>query len=71
MIDKVECVTLSCDNCKKDFENYNGFTIFLEESTAKDEASNDDWYTDGDKHYCPDCYTLDDDDNLIIKPIPE
>jgi len=69
MIEKIDCVTLSCDNCKKVYENYNGFTVFLDTNTAMEEAQDDDWYRDEDKHYCPDCYTLDDDDNLILKPI--
>jgi hypothetical protein len=61
---------LSCDNCKKDFEEYhNGFSIFVDENSAHEHAANDNWYLDGDKHYCPDCYTLDDDDKLILKPI--
>lgn len=70
MIEKVECVTLSCDNCKKDFVEYhNGFSIFVDENSAYEEASNDDWFLDGEKCYCPDCYSFDDDENLIIKTL--
>ena len=45
MIHKVEYVMLSCDNCKKDFiEYHNGFSIFVDENQAYEEASNDDWF---------------------------
>ena len=69
MISKEECVILECDNCEKIFENYNGFTIFPEENTAIQEAMDDDWYQDGDKCYCSDCYSLDDNDELIINKL--
>lgn len=70
MIHKVECVTLSCDNCKKDFVEYhNGFSIFVDENSAYEEASNDNWFRDKDKCYCPDCYSFDEEENLIIKKL--
>lgn len=69
MYNKIECIYLTCDNCGEIFtENHNGFSIFLDEINAHDEADNDGWYLHG-KHYCSSCHTIDDDDILIIKPI--
>ena len=73
MIHKIECETLSCDNCGRDYESYEGFTIFLEGAIQR---ANDDEWLNGDfqenrdlhgKHYCPNCYSIDDDDNVTIK----
>lgn len=68
MIQKVECFTLECDNCKEIFQDeHSGFSIFVDESSAWEYADNDGWYEDKGKHYCPSCHDFDDDDNLIIK----
>lgn len=69
MIHKIECVTLTCDNCNDDFEAlFTGFTIFLDPSTAEDQARNNDWHITKDgKHYCPACYCMDDEDNIVLK----
>ena len=71
MYDKVECVTLSCDNCGEIYkdEDGSGFSIWVAESDAKDAAESDGWYMldDDEKHYCPNCHDIDDEDNLIIK----
>ena len=36
---------------------------------AEDIAMEADWIKENDKNYCPDCFTYDDDDNLLIIPI--
>jgi len=72
MYNKVECICLTCDNCGETFEeSHNGFSIFLDENQANDEADNDGWslHNENNKHYCPSCHTIDDDDNLIVKAI--
>lgn len=62
---KVECVLLECDNCGDHYEDGHGFAIFVDEGSVNPE--DDDWHEIDGKHYCPDCHTIDDDDNLIIK----
>lgn len=66
--------TILCDSCSIDlFANeehsgYNDREFVLEIAQGLNwlEYEND----DGDfKHYCPDCYLYDDNDNLIIKEI--
>lgn len=68
MYNKVECITLSCDNCEEIYqdEHGTGYSIWVAESDAFDAAENDGWYSHGGKHYCPNCHEFDDNDNLII-----
>jgi hypothetical protein len=74
MIHKIECESLSCDNCNADYESAEGFTIFIDDVHCR--ASDDDWFIGHDsheqeeyrdKHYCPKCHTIDDDDNIVLK----
>lgn len=70
MYNKIECVTLYCDNCNEQYMNdHSGFSIFVSEADANDEADNDGWHLHGDddKHYCPECFTIDENDNLVIR----
>jgi hypothetical protein len=67
MISKLKCVVLVCDNCEYLFENYSGFTIFLDKESAIEDATEDGWETNQDsKHYCPDCFHYNDDDRLVL-----
>lgn len=67
MFTPIQSFILCCDNCNESYENGNGFGIFADKDAAKDDAVDDGWYDDGDKHYCPKCFTIDDDDKLIVK----
>lgn len=60
------CFGLRCDNCKEIYEDYNGFSMFADEESVIDNARDDSWIID-DKCYCPNCYTIDEDDNVIIE----
>lgn len=64
MVKKVECEMIICDNCKAQFEDASGFSVFAD-SHHTDPADYD-WHVDDDKHYCPDCHSIDDDDNVFI-----
>jgi len=69
MYHKVECVTLTCDNCQEDYQNeHSGFSIFVDEASANDDADSDGWHLHGDddKHYCPECHKINDNDELVI-----
>lgn len=64
---------LECDNCKKTYTNeHSGFSIYVDESSVSEEASDDNWYMNAvnDKHYCPDCYKINEADEVFIKTIP-
>lgn len=70
MIYPVTMYAAKCDNCGKEwFDESNCFVAFTDESSMRSVLGDDDhWHTEGDKHYCRDCYSFDDEDNLIIKP---
>lgn len=73
MIYEVKMFSAKCDNCDKEYmEAHNGWSAMSDESGLVELMSNDDWHVhdDGNKHYCSDCYTIDDEDNLIIKENP-
>lgn len=55
----VEC---DCCHCLADED-----TWCVKERDVKDVMLNNDWRELGGKHYCPDCWKLDDDDNIVTK----
>jgi hypothetical protein len=59
----------TCDNCKKPYDGDDGnYAFWNEEGFMQETIEEDDWHvTDDGKTYCPDCYTFNDDDDLIIK----
>jgi hypothetical protein len=66
---EVEMVTVQCDNCKKDFKDeHMGYSCWGSLSDAWEYASESGWIhgDDFDTHYCPDCYSYDDNDNLVL-----
>jgi hypothetical protein len=70
MILRMDYYTVKCDNCGKLYaDEYSGYSAWNDENGAMEYASEADWIKEDDKHYCPDCYEYDDDDNLIIKPV--
>ncbi len=70
MIIKEYFYAIECDNCKKVAGSNEHDSAWLpDEDGAKDNAVNgEQWHEEGDKHYCPHCFSFDDEDNLIIKP---
>jgi hypothetical protein len=63
MIIEVKVYSIICDSCKKDALEDSGYCGFND----TDAICIDDWATEGDQHYCPDCHSFDDEDNLLIK----
>ena len=67
MIKKVKMFTVICDNCgcdageDQDFSCY-GNTIFAESAAMESE-----WLKEGKKHYCPDCFSYDNGNKLLLK----
>lgn len=66
MIHKVECYSITCDNCKDTLQDWNDFSIWADKGTAEDEVSYNDWHEEEGKHYCPNCFKIDDDDKIIL-----
>lgn len=64
MIVKENFYNVECDYCHElaDVDVWS-----VEEQTAKEKALDYDWRELGSKHYCPDCWELDDDENIVTK----
>ena len=63
--------TVQCDRCREILED-GEFQYWVGADMAVDRAKDSEWLIKGNKHYCPECYTLNDDDEEEIKsPIPE
>lgn len=67
MITTLEMFGVECDNCKQDYiDDSTGFCAWTDAGLAHEAADGDGWYTDDYKHYCPKCFTVDENDNLIL-----
>lgn len=66
MIKEVKMYTVVCDNCGKDVNEGAEYSCWNDKRYAQDIAMEADWLSEGDKHYCQDCFSYDDEDNLII-----
>jgi len=67
MIKEVKMFTVICDNCGRDSGDDCDYSCWNDESTALDNAKIDDWIEHEGKNYCPHCYYIDDEDEIIIK----
>jgi hypothetical protein len=70
MVKEVKMYTLICDGCGQDFCEGSEFAAWGEPDFVIDAAHEEDWIESEEKDYCPDCYTYDDQDKLIIKNLP-
>ena len=62
---------VECDVCKTQAENYDGIAFWADKMTTIESAINDaQWHEEDDKHYCPDCHSFNDEDELVIKVLP-
>ena len=69
---KEELTGIECDNCKDQYRaKHTDFSFFTDEGNAMESAWDDGWVQDqsNGKHYCPDCHTVDDEDNIILKKL--
>ena len=66
MIKEFKCYTLLCDNCGADVNEDSEVSGWDSEEYNYDIAGESDWIEHEDKHYCPDCYSFNDKDEIII-----
>ena len=66
MIKEITMFTVICDNCGADSNDGNEYSCYGDSGYAHECAMDSNWISEGDKDYCPDCFTYDDDDNLVI-----
>lgn len=58
---------VECDVCGKQSENYDGICFWADKETSEEQAMDNELHEEGNKHYCPNCHSFDDNDELIIK----
>lgn len=58
-----------CDGCGQTFENEEGWACYTDSpSGIEEDAIDSDWLlTEDGHHYCPDCYTVNDNDEYECK----
>ena len=64
----VKSMKIVCDHCGETFEDGRGWSCIVGDEDGSEilgEAFDKDWMELGGKHYCPDCYHWDDDDNIV------
>jgi hypothetical protein len=57
---------VQCDNCKTIAEGFDDIAYWSDMSISIENAEDGDWFVEEDKAYCPDCYSFNDNDELII-----
>ena len=65
MIKEVTYYDIICDRCGKSFTEEN-YICYPDTESVEIAAKDSEWLTIGDKHYCPDCYELDDKTDKYI-----
>ena len=71
MIQKVEMFTIACDNCGKLSGDDADYSCWNDESTALDMAYNAGWIEHKSKHYCSECWSHDEDDEVVLVHNPD
>lgn len=69
-IKKVEMFTVICDNCKKSADDGSDYSCWNDENYAKEVSMEAQYIDENGNHYCPNCYSYDEDDKLILKLLP-
>lgn len=66
---EMKMYTVECDLCKSKFvDEYRGVVGWTDYETARENALESDWlenHQQDEKHYCPDCYVINDEDEVI------
>jgi hypothetical protein len=70
MIKEVTMFTVICDNCGKSSGDNADYSCWNDKESAWDVASESGWIHGDTReiHYCPYCYQIDDNDNVILAP---
>lgn len=55
-----------CDNCKTEYGGDEEYKYWNDKSFASDVAEESGWCIDNDNHYCPSCWSYNDDDEIEI-----
>lgn len=66
MYKKIEVWTILCDGCGRDLNEKAEYCGWREKEGNVLDCEAQGWITEGNKHYCPDCYFYDVDDNAVF-----
>lgn len=68
MIYPIQMYTCKCDGCGDAWDNGDCVCAYADEEHVRYSIQESNWHiTDDKKTYCPDCYTIDDNDNIVFK----
>tara|TARA_R110002126_G_scaffold277398_1_gene423248 strand:+ start:149 stop:397 length:249 start_codon:yes stop_codon:yes gene_type:complete len=74
---EITMYTIECDLCKTQFvDEHEGFVAWADYDGARDNALDSEWTENveqgkKDKHYCPECYSINDNDEVVNKKTGE
>lgn len=58
-----------CDNCQRNLIDDEGHIGYIDADIFEMVGNESKWIEHEGKHYCPNCYEIDDEDNVVIKEI--
>lgn len=63
---------VKCDRCGELHENFDDSSFYFDKNSALEDIENDEWIEQDNKHYCPNCYIVDEetDDIQVKSPYP-
>ncbi len=70
MKQEVKSMIIVCDGCGEHFHDGDDFCSYIDDENGElieQSALDSEWLKFGDKHYCLDCYELDDEDHYHTK----
>jgi hypothetical protein len=72
MIKEITMYTILCDNCKLDVTNNYDYTALTDKGQINYIALESGWIiVNDDKHYCPNCFSHNEDGEIIIHSTPQ
>ena len=61
---------IKCNRCQKIYEDSEGANLAVDRHGDLEESAQEDgWHVNGDRHYCPNCYTINENDEVVTKPL--
>ena len=69
MLKESKSMRLFCDGCEEQYETHEGYSGFLDDHDGSEivgDALDNDWKHFGSRHYCPNCWWSDEEDENII-----
>ena len=65
-VKKIEMFTIICDGCGKDVNSDTAWSCWSDVENNEEIRQEEGWEKIGDKHYCTDCFEIDDNDEIVL-----